>query len=82
MFDYNPMSSMMMFKALSVSVKPETRIEAAPPRLRPIGLIGSEKRSEKIRAESLLQHVRNALAPIGSKWRQLKLLASRSSLPE
>jgi hypothetical protein len=82
MFDYNPMSSMLMYKALSVGIEPEKPAPPELPKRRFNGLIKISKQTLRIRMETLMPVFRSSFSSIAIKCRQLKLFATRSSLPE
>jgi hypothetical protein len=83
MFDYNPLSSMMMFKSMSTGLlldKPDPR--AAPkPRVMP-KLFAFAKSIVRAGVDTGLRQYRLGQTSIAAKWRQIKELPARSSLPE
>jgi hypothetical protein len=83
MYEYNPLSSMMMFKSMSAGpLLDKPILEAAPkPRVMP-KLFAYAKSIVHAGLYSGLRKYRLAQTLIAAKWRQIKELPARSSLPE
>ena len=83
MFDYNPLSSMMMFQSMSTGrLLDEPEPKAAPrPRVMP-KLFAFAKSIVHAGLKTGLKQYRLGQNSIAAKWRQIKELPARSSLPE
>jgi hypothetical protein len=83
MYEYNPLSSMMMFQSMSTGHlldKPEPK--AAPkPRVMP-KLFAYAKSIVKAGLDTGLKQYRLGQTSLAAKWRQIKELPAQSSLPE